>query len=340
MKLADVSVQRPVFALMMTAALIVLGAFSYRDARPRPDAEDRRRRSSRCRSSLPGASAEEIETQITKRIEEAVNTISGIDELRASSDQGNVARHHHLHARARHRSRRRRTCATRSRTIVGQFPRDTRPPRHPEDRSRRAADPRPSPSTARARRRSSPRSPTSRSSRCSRPSQDVGSVSFNGERKREIQLLLNADRLNAYGLTVDQVRTAVAAAERRDSRRQLHRRPGRSRAADDGPHRERRRLQPDHPRLPRRLGRSPSATSAASQDSVQEVRSATRAQRHAGGRHAGPQAVGHQHRRGGRPRAWRGWRRSSATLPPDLRSASATISRASSAGRSRTSRCT
>src|SRR5438477_7181921 len=38
---------------------------------------------------------------------------------------------------------------------------------------------------------------------------DVGSVGYNGERKREIQLLLNADRLNAYGLTVDQVRSAV-----------------------------------------------------------------------------------------------------------------------------------
>ena len=76
-----------------------------------------------------------------------------------------------------------------------------------------------SPSTARARRRRSPRSPTSGSSRCSRRSKDVGSVGYNGERKREIQLLLNADRLNAYGLTVDQVRTAVAAAERRDSRR-------------------------------------------------------------------------------------------------------------------------
>ncbi len=38
---------------------------------------------------------------------------------------------------------------------------------------------------------------------------DVGSISFIGERKREIQLLLNADRLNAYGLSVDQVRNAV-----------------------------------------------------------------------------------------------------------------------------------
>src|SRR6185436_9051764 len=38
---------------------------------------------------------------------------------------------------------------------------------------------------------------------------DVGSIQMNGDRKREIQLLLNADRLNAYGLSVDQVRTAV-----------------------------------------------------------------------------------------------------------------------------------
>src|SRR5439155_6354973 len=38
---------------------------------------------------------------------------------------------------------------------------------------------------------------------------DVGSVGYNGERKREIQLMLNADRLNAYGLTVDQVRNSI-----------------------------------------------------------------------------------------------------------------------------------
>ena len=34
---------------------------------------------------------------------------------------------------------------------------------------------------------------------------DVGDVGFVGDRRREIQLLLNADRLTAYGLTVDQV---------------------------------------------------------------------------------------------------------------------------------------
>ena len=75
MKLAEVSVNRPVFAIMMTAALIVLGAVSYEslglDLMPKTDAPV-----VSVQANLPGASAEEIETQITKRIEEAVNTIS------------------------------------------------------------------------------------------------------------------------------------------------------------------------------------------------------------------------------------------------------------------------
>src|SRR5882672_4750107 len=87
MKLADVSVKRPVFALMMTAALIVMGAFSYKDLgldlMPKTDVPV-----VTVQVQLPGASAEEVETQITKRIEEVVNTISGIDELRATSAQG------------------------------------------------------------------------------------------------------------------------------------------------------------------------------------------------------------------------------------------------------------
>ena len=39
--------------------------------------------------------------------------------------------------------------------------------------------------------------------------QDVGAITFIGDRHREIDLLLNPDRLNAYGLTVDQVQQAV-----------------------------------------------------------------------------------------------------------------------------------
>ena len=40
--------------------------------------------------------------------------------------------------------------------------------------------------------------------------QDVGEVGFMGNRQREIQILLNPTRLNAYGLTTSQVSTAVA----------------------------------------------------------------------------------------------------------------------------------
>src|SRR5258706_12574141 len=88
MNIAEISVKRPVFAIMMTAALIVLGAVSYEtlglDLMPKTDNPV-----VSVQAFLPGASAEEIETQITKRVEEAVNTITGIDELRASSNQAN-----------------------------------------------------------------------------------------------------------------------------------------------------------------------------------------------------------------------------------------------------------
>lgn len=88
MKLADVSIKRPVFAFMLSAAIVVLGIASYSqlglDLMPKTDMP-----MVFVRTSLPGASAEEIENQLTKPVEEVVNTIAGIDELRSSSSQGN-----------------------------------------------------------------------------------------------------------------------------------------------------------------------------------------------------------------------------------------------------------
>ena len=87
MIISRVSVQRPVFAIMISAAIIVIGWFSYRqlglDLMPKTDVPV-----VNVQVQLPGASAEEVETQLTKPLEEAVNTINGIDELRASSDPG------------------------------------------------------------------------------------------------------------------------------------------------------------------------------------------------------------------------------------------------------------
>src|SRR6476620_3932387 len=125
MILSDVSVKRPVFAIMMTAALIVLGAVSYvdlgLDLMPRTDNPV-----VNVNANLPGASAEEVETQLTKRIEEAVNTISGIDELRASSDQGN-ARVTITFTLERDIETAVQDVRDKIATIVGQFPKDTKP---------------------------------------------------------------------------------------------------------------------------------------------------------------------------------------------------------------------
>jgi len=88
MKLADVSIRRPVFAFMMSLALVTIGVFSYKDLgvdlMPRTDLP-----TVNINVNLPGASAEEVESQLTKPIEAAVNSIEGIDELRTTSNQGN-----------------------------------------------------------------------------------------------------------------------------------------------------------------------------------------------------------------------------------------------------------
>ncbi len=206
MKLADVSVRRPVFAVMMTAALIVMGWFSYRqlglDLMPKTDYPV-----VTIGTSLPGASSEEIESQITKRVESVVNTISGVDELRSSSDQG-YSRVSITFVLERDIETAVQDVRDKVATIVSQFPRDTLPP------TIQKIDPDSAPIlTIVVSGQRSPKEITEiadkRIKQVLETVEDVGEVTFSGDRHREIQLLLNADRLNAYGLTVDQVRSAV-----------------------------------------------------------------------------------------------------------------------------------
>jgi HAE1 family hydrophobic/amphiphilic exporter-1 len=206
--LSDISVRRPVFAMMMTAALIVLGAFSYEDLgldlMPKTDVPV-----VNVFVSLPGASAEEIETQITKRIEEAVNTISGIDELRANSDTGN-SRVSINFTLDRDIEAATQDVRDKVATIVNLFPRDAKAP------VIQKVDPDSAPIFSFA--LYGPRDRKELTEIADKTFKQnletlegVGSITFMGQRKRQIQLLLNADRLNAYGLTVDQVRAAVIA---------------------------------------------------------------------------------------------------------------------------------
>jgi HAE1 family hydrophobic/amphiphilic exporter-1 len=207
MKLADVSIRRPVFAFMMAAAIVVLGLASYStlglDLMPKTDYP-----MVFVRISLPGASAEEMETQITKPTEEVVNTISGIDELRSSSQEGyamvmvSFVLERDIEAAAQ-------DVRDKVATVVNQYPRDTLPP------VIQKMDPDSNPIMTIA--VSGDRSQKEVSEIVDKKIKqvletvnDVGEVTFTGDRHREIQLLLNSDRMNAYGLTVDQVQMAVA----------------------------------------------------------------------------------------------------------------------------------
>ncbi len=207
MKLADVSVRRPVFAVMMSAALLVMGWFSYRqlglDLMPKTDYP-----TVTIGVSLSGASAEEVETSITKPIESAVNTINGIDELRCSSNQGN-ARCSVTFVLEREIEAATQDVRDKVAGIQGQFPRDTQPAVVTK------IDPDSSPILTLV--ISGRRTPKEISliadkqiKQVLETVQDVGEVSFRGNRQREIQVLLDPNRLNAYGLTTDQVKTAVA----------------------------------------------------------------------------------------------------------------------------------
>jgi len=86
-KLAELCVKRPVFATVIVLSLVVVGWFAYQqlgvDRFPKVDFP-----TIVISTRLVGAAPEEIETDITDKIEEAVNTISGIDQLQSVSSEG------------------------------------------------------------------------------------------------------------------------------------------------------------------------------------------------------------------------------------------------------------
>src|SRR5688572_19075062 len=86
-RLAEICVRRPVFATMLVLAMTVVGAFSFFtlgvDRFPNVDLPI-----VSVITVNPGAAPEQVETEVTDIIEGAVNTISGIDELRSTSIEG------------------------------------------------------------------------------------------------------------------------------------------------------------------------------------------------------------------------------------------------------------
>ena len=85
--LAEICVRRPVFAWVLVLSLTVVGLFAFGrlgvDRFPNIDIP-----TISITTRLAGAAPEQIETEVTDKIEEAVNTISNIDTLSSTSSEG------------------------------------------------------------------------------------------------------------------------------------------------------------------------------------------------------------------------------------------------------------
>jgi HAE1 family hydrophobic/amphiphilic exporter-1 len=87
MRLANTCVDRPVFAVMLISFIVVLGIFSYRelgvDLFPKADPA-----TVSVMINLPGASPEELVTSVILPLEDAISSVSGLDEMNVWTYEG------------------------------------------------------------------------------------------------------------------------------------------------------------------------------------------------------------------------------------------------------------
>ena len=206
MSLYEICIKRPVFATMLIMSLVVMGLASYRDLGlalfPKVDLP-----TVTITTRLDGASPEEIESQITKPIEEAVNTISGIDELRSTTIEGQsqVFATFILEKDINIASDEVRDKVSR---ILSELPPGTDSPIIEK------FDPDSSPilSMVVSGKRSAREVTEIADKKIKRQLEavkNVGAVTLVGDRRREIQVVIDPDRLLAYGLSIAQVREAI-----------------------------------------------------------------------------------------------------------------------------------
>jgi HAE1 family hydrophobic/amphiphilic exporter-1 len=87
MKLAEICVRHPVFTVMLIAFLVTLGVFSYRglavDLFPKADPA-----TINVEVALPGATPDEMVTGVVLPLEDAISSVSGIDEISVYAIEG------------------------------------------------------------------------------------------------------------------------------------------------------------------------------------------------------------------------------------------------------------
>src|SRR5262245_106544 len=191
---------------MIVLAVVVIGAASYfqLDVDKHPQVE---LPTVAVRTVLPGASPEEVETSISQVIEEAVNTVEGITELRSGSGQGssNVIITFNL-------NRDIETAAQDVRDRVAAVVRDLPPDALPPVISKFDSDQSPSVSLALVSSRPI-RELTEIADKVIKEqierSPGVGEVAIKGGLERAINIWIDPDRLAAYQLPINAVRDAI-----------------------------------------------------------------------------------------------------------------------------------
>ncbi|MGH9863194.1 MAG: efflux RND transporter permease subunit [Candidatus Acidiferrales bacterium] len=206
MKIAAVCVRRPVFAVMLIAFIVTLGIFSYRelgvDLFPRADPA-----TVFVSITLPGASPEEMVASVVLPLEDAISTVSGLDEISVWAFEGN-ARIICTFVLEREIEAAAQDVREKVAGAMGRLPAGTLPPVIAK------ADPDSDPIltvlvAGPMSRRELTELADKQVRRALQTVQGVGEVSLNGGQRREIRLLLDGERLTAHNLTVLDVRRAL-----------------------------------------------------------------------------------------------------------------------------------
>jgi hydrophobe/amphiphile efflux-1 (HAE1) family protein len=206
MSIAALCVQRPVFAAMLISFLVVLGIFSFRDLGvdlfPRTDPA-----TVTINVQLPGASAEEVSTQVILPLEEAVSSVSGLDELTSEASEGN-ARITCKFVLERDTEGAAQDVREKVSGAIKLLPPNILPPTIAKDDP--DSDPVLSLLIAGGKNlRETTEVADKQIKRALETVNGVGEVALTGGRLRQIRVFGDAEKLNAYGITIDQLESAV-----------------------------------------------------------------------------------------------------------------------------------
>ena len=206
MKLAETCVKYPVFTVMLIAFLVTLGLFSYRglavDLFPKADPA-----TVNVNVQLPGATPEEVITGVVLPLEDAISSVSGIDEISVYSSEGfaditcTFVLERDIEGAAQ--DIREKVAAA-----INRLPRDTLPPVITK------LDPQSDPImtllvSGPMSRRELTEIADKQVRRAIQTVDGVGSVDLNGGQGRQIRVLLDAQKLTAHNFTVLDVRSAL-----------------------------------------------------------------------------------------------------------------------------------